>query len=239
MTYIAILIGQGVELLKILLMTIASVTILFQGGLAKSKNFFLGFELGLNQVDYKSEPLAILPYDNSGTAALLTPCARLGYRIKGNHFLARFDAGGSQTIEPSSGHNFNAAQIYLASLVLSTSFLDIKRFGVSGIGGYQYAYFNAFPTDDHSRNYRYVDSGTTFGIETRFNFKKNEKNEKAFVGFSYEHVDIEHPLRCLTFQVGVSGDVIGSGFIKFRYYNQKDTYNLFVLTAGGYWYLWF
>ena len=125
------------------------------------------------------------------------------------------------------------------SLAFSSAFIDIKRFGISAMGGYQHSYFLAYPTNDHSRKYKYVDSGTTLGIETRFNFKKAKLGGDFFVGFSYEYIYIEHPLRCISIKVGGSDNSIGDAFIKFRYFNQKDTYNVFVLTVGGFWYLWF
>ena len=191
----------------------------------------------------KSEPLAFLNDDRAVVGGFFLPWCRVGYRIKGCHLMARLGAGGTETTPDVDANgnieHVNAGNFGLASLVLSTPFLDIKRFELSGIGGYQYSDFDVYYTDDPKRKYKYFDSGVTLGAEMRFNFKKNEKNEKAFVGFSYEYVFIRHPLRCLSMQIGVSGDAVGNGFIKFRYYNQKDTFNLYVLTAGGYWYLWF
>lgn len=226
-------------MLKILLAAIISVTALFQSCLARNKNFFLGFELGPDVVVCKSLPLDFLNENKSFVIGYLTPWAKAGYRVKGYYLMARFGAGGASIPQDAKKERYDIPRIYLPSFVLATPFLNIKRFGVSGIGGYQYSYFEVFQTNNFSRKYRDEDSGISLGIETRFNFKRAKLGGDFFVGIGCEYVNIGHPLRCMTLQVGGSDKVIGNAFIKFRYFNQKDIYSLYVLTAGGYWYLWF
>jgi hypothetical protein len=141
-------------------------------GFCGEKNFIAGVDFGPNILDFGVLPRKIIPRElNQGTGSLLSCWALFGYRFKGIHVISRYSLAGSGDTRPKVGRDpGNVGRIYLVSLVVSHNFIGIRRLNIKGMGGYQYTYFKAFPTNNTKLNYKYIDWGPTICLSTRIIF---------------------------------------------------------------------
>ena len=213
--------------------------------LADSGNFIIKIEIGPNSVNYGELPKTILREDlNQSTGSLTSFWLSFGYSYRNIVFLPQIGLAGTGDIKNITNENpINIARINFASITSSINLIKFKNLLLWGTGGYQYTYFNSYPTNDKTMNYRYEDSNLMAGLKTELYLRHydNENNndinwfDEIIGDISYEYTNTAHPLKEIKLIIKGSTNK-RNGYLIFRcsYISQLDVYDMFVFTIGVY-----